>query len=167
MLCQHALILLPLIVAAMELVGPIFRQASSLAYLGFVVVVFIVAPKRCAIGDWRRVLPSALISAGGALATFFLANSLDLGALVASAVVGLAGTAFLKEEDQLTLYLGAFVGMSSVARFPTLGPLFVAGLVGGVLWEILNQTWNGVGGRLGTVAATAVLVILLTLGGGL
>ena len=167
MLCQHALILLPLFVATLELTIPFFSKTSGLIYLSLVTFIFIVAPKRCAIGDWRKILPSALISALGAVATFALANHLDLGPLVASAIVGLVGTFFLAEDDQLKIYLGAFVGMTSVARFPSLGLVVVAGLVGGVLWQVLNETWNGVGGRLGTIAAAAVLVVVLTLGGGL
>jgi NhaP-type Na+/H+ or K+/H+ antiporter len=154
-------------VAALELLSPLFNHGGSLVCLTLIFVVFVIAPKRCGFRDWQRVLPSALISAAGALATFLLANYLNLGPLVASAVVGLAGTSFFKERHQLVLYLGAFVGMSSDARFPSLTLLIAAGLVGGVLWEVLNETWNGVGGRLGTVAATAVLVVLLTLGGGL
>lgn len=167
MLCQHAVIVLPLIVAGLELASPRFPEASPLIYLALVTLVFIVAPKRCGVKDWGKVLPTALLTAGGALFTFVLANYLTLGPLVASALVGLGSTAFLKEDHQLTVYLGAFIGMSSVARFPSLGLLIVAGFLGGVLWEMINQAWNGVGGRLGTIAATAVLVVLLTLGGGL
>lgn len=166
-MCQHALILLPLIVATLELITPLFHQGGNLVCLALIVVVFMIVPKRCGFKDWQRVYPSALISAGGALATFLLANHLALGPLAASAVVGLAGAAFLVERHQLILYLGAFVGMSSANRFPSLILLVIAGLLGGALWEILSDTWNGVGGRLGTVAATAVLVVLLTLGGGL
>ena len=45
--------------------------------------------------------------------------------------------------------------------------VIAAGLIGGILWEVLNETWNGVGGRLGTLAAAAVLAVLLTFGGGM
>ncbi len=166
-MCRHALILLPLVVAALELVRPLFDHGGSWVCLALIAIVFVLAPKRCNLDDWPRVLPSALISTGGTLATFLLANHLNLGPLVASAVVGLLGTTVFKEHNQLVWYLGAFVGMSSALRFPSLGLLITAGLLGGVLWEVLNETWNGVGGRLGTVAATAVLVVLLTFGGGL
>lgn len=166
-MCRHALILLPLIVATIELIKPLFNAEGSLVCLALLVVLLAIVPKKCRFSDWQRVLPSALISAGGALATFLLANHLGLGPLVASALVGLVGATFFVERYQLILYLGAFVGMSSSNRFPSVTLLVVAGLVGGALWEILSDTWNGVGGRLGTVAAAAVLVVLLTLGGGL
>ncbi len=166
-MCKHVLILLPLIVATLELITRLYHAGGNLVCLSLIVVMFAIVPKKCRFRDWQKVYPSALISAGGALVTFLLANHLNLGPLIASAVVGLAGAAFLAERHQLTLYLGAFVGMSSVVRFPSITLLIVAGLLGGVLWEVLNDTWNGVGGRLGTVAATAVLVVLLTLGGGL
>ncbi len=166
-MCRHILILLPLIVAALELLSPVLPLGSSLFCVGLLAFIVLLVPKRCGLSDWPKVLSSALISSGGALATFVLANFLNLGPLVASAVVGLLGTVRLKEQDQLVLYLGAFVGMTPVTRFPSLGLLILAGILGGVLWEVLSSTWNGVGGRLGTVAAVAVLVVVLTLGGGL
>jgi len=166
-MCRHALFLFPLIVATLELVTPFLHGKGSLVYLAALLAVFALSPRRCGYGEWMKVLPSAFISAGGALVTFVLANHLNLGPLVASAVVGLVGALFLEERFQLVLYLGAFVGMSSASRFPFVPLLILAGLVGGALWEILSETWNGVGGRLGTLAATAVLVVLLLLGGGL
>lgn len=167
MLCQHVLILLPLIVAAVELISPFFPLAGHRICLVLLGAVFLIVPKKRGLGNWRNVLASALLSGGGAVATYLLANSLSLGPLIASAAVGLAAAVFLAEQQQLVVYLGTFVGMTSTLHFPSIILVAAAGLIGGVLWEVLNEAWNGVGGRLGTLAATAVLAILLTFGGGL
>ncbi|HHT69386.1 MAG TPA: hypothetical protein GXZ85_09050 [Firmicutes bacterium] len=166
-MCRHALILLPLVVATLELAGYLIGRTSSVVLLALLAFIIVLAPKGCRLGDWKKALRSALICLVGALASFLLANNLDLGPLMASAVVGLLGTVVLKEKDQLVVYLGTFIGMSSALRFPTLSLVVLAGLTGGILWEMLSETWNGVGGRLGTVAATAVLIVLLAFGGGL
>ena len=106
-------------------------------------------------------MPSCL----AALLTFLLSTRRGLGAVVASAVVGLGGAQGLKGEDQLGMDMGTFVGMCSARRFPTLGPLLVAGLLGGGLFELTDECWVGVGGRLGTSAAAAVVVVLALIGG--
>lgn len=167
MFCRHVLILLPVIVAAAELASPMFPLAGHRICLALLAAVFVLAPKKCGLGDWRKVVSAALLSAGGAVATFLLANSFGMGALIASAVVGLLAAMFFEEDPQLVVYLGTFVGMTSIYRFPSLMLVIAAGLIGGILWEVLNETWNGVGGRLGTLAAAAVLAVLLTYGGGM
>ena len=59
--------------------------------------------------------------------------------------MGLLGAQVLKGRDQLVMYMGAFVGMSSALRFPTLAPLVAAGLLAGVLFELTDECWVGVG----------------------
>ena len=88
MFCRHVLILLPVIVAAAELVSPMFPLTGHRICLALLAAVFVLAPKKCGLGDWRKVVSAALLSAGGAVVTFLLANSLGMGALIASAVVG-------------------------------------------------------------------------------
>lgn len=163
---QHALVFLPLLVVALELVGHSFGQAGRFIGVALVIVGFGFAfkpYKRC---QWQSLLRPALISTAGAMFTFLLSAHLNLNTLVASGAVALVGSAFFNFDDQLVLYLGTFVGMTSVAKFPTLPPLIMAGFLGGVFWELFSETWIGVGGRLGSLAATAVLVVLIILGGG-
>ena len=116
--------------------------------------------------SWKRVVSTSCTSLGGAVVTFILSNHFQLGPVVASGLVGVLGAQVLAEERQLQLYLGAFVGMSSALRFPKFLPLILAGALGGVLFELLKEAWSGVGGRLGTLAATAVLIVLVVGGGG-
>lgn len=163
---RHLLIFLPLAGAVLDLFGLLasfWGQLACFALLG----AGLLGLLRQGVPGWRKLARSALLSLGGALATFLLANNLLLGTVVASGLVGLAGAALLDSDGALVVYLGAFVGMSSPLRFPTLLPLAAAGLLGGVLFELLAESWSGVGGRLGTLAATGVLIVLLLSGGGL
>src|SRR5690625_4689281 len=135
---RHVLIFLPLVVAALEIGGYLIGPVGRGVCFGLIIFGFTAILKWCSIPSLPKILRSALISLGGALATFLLANHLHWGTLVASAVVALVGARFFNDDDQLVLYLGTFVGMSSLTRFPTFFPLIVAGLLGGVLWEVLE-----------------------------
>ena len=128
---RHVLIFLPVVVAALEVAHSFIGQEGRFVCLALMVVGFVACLKRDL--DWRRMLRSAVISLGGAVATFYLANHLQLGSLVSSAVVGLVGARVFKDQEQSILYLGTFVGMSSLVRFPTADLLIMAGLLGGVL----------------------------------
>lgn len=163
---RHILMFLPLVMAILGMAQKFLGQGSYYLSLGFVGFGFLMLFYKETFPPWRQLILSALISLIGALATFFFANQGKLGPLVASGLVGVLGARLFKDDDQLTLYVGAFIGMSSVLRLPNLALLVVAGLLGGVFREFFDQAWVGVGGRLGTMAATAILVLLLMGGGG-
>ena len=78
MFCRHILILLPVIVSDAELASPMFPLAGHRICLALLAAVFVLAEK-CGLGDWRKVVSAALLSAGGAVATFLLANSFGMG----------------------------------------------------------------------------------------
>jgi hypothetical protein len=126
-----------------------------------------VRKERCAAKRAGVMLTTAFAAAGGALATYVLAQYTPLGSIAASGVVGLGAAYVLRRSDLSTAaYAGAFVGMSSPAVLSSLPVVAIAGLVTGVLYETLDGIFDGVGGRLGTMAAIAVLVTLLAAGGG-
>lgn len=97
---------------------------------------------------------------GGAIITFTLAK-FDVPIVSASALVGIGGTLFFK-EDALAIFTGSFVGMASIYIF-TLPEVVVASIIAGVLFVYGKEAFPGVGGKLGTtaffgVAATALVV---------
>lgn len=161
----QVLILLPLLAAALDVFGLLSTTPGRLVVLAVLLVGLWAAVNRPGFRVTARLVRSAAISGAAALVTFLLSTRLELGAVVASGLVGLLGAQVLKDRDQLVMYLGAFVGMSSALRFPSLGPLLIAGLLGGALFELSDELWVGVGGRLGTIAAAAVLVVLSVMGG--
>lgn len=159
------LIFLPLIAALLDAAGVLAAPYGRAVVLGVLAVGVGAALKRPAFRFTPQFLRSAVISCAAALVTFGLSTKLGLGGVVASALVGILGAQVLQGRDQLVMYMGSFVGMSSSLRFPAWGPLAVAGLLAGILFELSDELWVGVGGRLGTIAAAAVVVVLAVMGG--
>lgn len=162
---RDLLMLIPVIVLIVDFSNSLIGEFGQRVTMFLIVVGFLIALGKANNLNWRKIALSALTSLIGALSTFLLSNHLHLGPLIASGLVGLLGARLFSEKRQMQIYLGAFVGMSSALRFPHLALLLGAGALGGVLWELLDASWVGVGGRLGTLAATAVLIILLVSGG--
>lgn len=165
MVVHQILILVPLVAAVLDIAGLLSTLLGRLLVLAVLVVGLIVSLRNWGLKSGRQLMRSSVISCAAAVLTFLLSTKLGLGAVVASALVGLIGAQLLNEREQLVMYLGAFVGMSSALRFPALTPIVLAGLLGGFLFEFSQECWVGVGGRLGTIAAAAVVVVLSVLGG--
>lgn len=162
---HHTLIFLPVLGIILDLLNILPTHLSRGLIVMTVSVGLLALTKQPNFKISGQLLKSALASLGGALATFLLSTELNLGPVVTSGLVGLAGAQFLRQEEQVPMYLGAFVGMSSSARFPGYAPLILAGLLGGVFFELLSESWPGVGGRLGTLAAASIVTVL-AIGGG-
>ncbi len=83
--------------------------------------------------------------------TFVLNHTVGAGAVIASAVVGLAG-GMLFPKYGAAIYCGSFVGMSAKAILPDASALLLASSVAGVVFVMSENTLNGIGGKLGTIA---------------
>lgn len=108
----QVLILLPLLAAALDVFGLLSTTPGRLVVLAVLLVGLWAAVNRPGFRVTARLVRSAAISGAAALVTFLLSTRLELGAVVASGLVGLLGAQVLKDRDQLVMYLGAFVGMS-------------------------------------------------------
>jgi len=98
----------------------------------------------------------------GALICFTLSVNFDLGAVVASGLVGIIVALVLPKYGPPT-YCGAFVGMSSVALLPNQAYILLAAVIAGAVFVASKAVFNGFGGKLGTIAWTgAVCAALLT-----
>ena len=123
--------------------------------------------RRCASGcEYKTLILSGLCAGFAALATYYLAQAVTLGPIVASGIVGLAAHFILGRYYAYPAYAGVFVGMSSPLVLPSYALVGVAGLFTGFLYQYLDGVFDGIGGRLGTMAAVAVLITLLLTGGG-
>ncbi len=146
-------------------------QAVGLGLLGLLVLIGIIhhsarghRGERC---SSAMLFWSAVSAGAGALATYILGNYTSLGAVAASGLVGLAAAQLLSQKDlDLPAYAGVFVGMSSATVLPSFIMVGTAGLLTGFLYRFVDGVFDGVGGRLGTMAAVSVLVTLLFAGGG-
>lgn len=95
----------------------------------------------------------------GIIITLLLNYNFGLGGVIASSVMGLfAG--FLFEEYKNISFSASFVGMCSLSLLlsPLLG--IIAGIILFFYWKIFEDKFEGVGGKLGTLA----LITSLTLG---
>lgn len=93
----------------------------------------------------------------GSIVTFIISVE-GLGPVFAAAVIGLlycttAGRIGKSwEELSPAVYCGAFVGMSFVPVFTQLWMVALAGLAAGLVYLISDCVFDGVGGKLGTIA---------------
>lgn len=156
---------LPLTVILADLIQPIPGQLGFFISVVLVCSVLFTFLKDRDTRSFTRLIRSALLGFGAALATFYLANAWQLGSVVASGITGLLVGLILPESDQGIAYMAVFIGMSSASHFPSFWALSLTGLWGGLLWEYFDQDWLGIGGKMGTVAAIAVLTSLW-IGGG-
>ncbi len=103
----------------------------------------------------------------GTIITYYLSVDFGLGAVVASALVGVAAAAVVKAYAA-PVFCGSFVGMAA-AEVLSFGTVALAGVFAGVVFVIAKDVLNGYGGKLGTIAfagsfaaATAVGLPLTT-----
>ena len=105
----------------------------------------------------------------GAVLCYLLNVNAGLGSILSMGIVGtLASFApslnkksnYLKEIP-VSIYCGAFVGMSSVATSPSIGFVLAAGTLAGLFFMISKNLFLGVGGKLGTMAFAGVITATL------
>ncbi|WP_455448924.1 hypothetical protein [Natrinema thermotolerans] len=93
----------------------------------------------------------ALAVAAAAVVTYVLSVRAGLGPVVAAAAVGLLVGVGLPRIDG-PAYCGTFVGMASPAVFPSLEPVAVAGVIAGLAFVATAGSFDGFGGKYGTIA---------------
>lgn len=69
-----------------------------------------------------------------------------------------------KEDVQACGYAGAFVGMCSPSLALDSVDIVIISIVGTLFFTALKQHFTGVGGKLGAIAFTAVIVVMFTTG---
>ncbi len=94
----------------------------------------------------------------GTFITYYLSIELSLGAVVASAIVGLTASIFLPTDLAIVTYTSAFAGMSSSAVLQNYPMVILAGALVGVIFIITQPIYQGFGGKLGTIAACSVII---------
>ncbi|MCY7294239.1 hypothetical protein [Alteromonas sp. a30] len=100
------------------------------------------------------------------LLTFILIDGLSFHPVVASAMVGflgsfLSGNKYVKTTDlHNNIFIGSFAGMCSGSLVLGLNEVLAVGLISGFLCSASNAYFHGLGGRLGSIAFIASLIIL-------
>ncbi len=107
--------------------------------------------------DMKRSMLIIAAVVVGAWATYELSRTLALGAVVASAVVGLMAAAIFPQHAA-AIYCGSFVGMCSSSYLTSFHELMIAALIAGMLFSISEDVLSGMGGKLGTIAFVGALL---------
>jgi|GEM_PF-276896 len=108
----------------------------------------------------RRNVADAASVVAGTLITYVLSVHVGLGAVVASALGGVA-IALVLPSVAVPFYCGTFVGMISPGLVVGWPALVLAGLIGGIVYVIGKGALDGYGGKLGTTAFFACLATAL------
>jgi hypothetical protein len=97
------------------------------------------------------------LSVIGVVLTWWINTQLGLGPAVASGIIGLLAALILPTDLAVATYTASFVGMSSATVVTGLSMALTAGILVGVIFCIALPVYQGFGGKLGTIAAVAVL----------
>ena len=109
-------------------------------------------------GVTRTDVGNAAAVAAAAPVTYALSVRVGVGAVVASALVGLCAH-LLTETYGAPAYCGSFVGMATPAADAELGSVVAAGLAAAVVFVVAKRAFNGFGGKLGTTAFVGCLSV--------
>lgn len=93
----------------------------------------------------------------GAIITYTLKVNVGLGAVVAASLIALISSLTIPTYG-VPIYCGAFVGMTSSRLLINHAELAFAAVVAGILFLLTDRVFNGVGGKLGTIAFTGTLI---------
>ena len=147
------------------LVGAPLPMALGYALLGLVVLVgFLHHADHGDVGQIGASTP--LVSAGAALAVLLLSRGLSWPLVFSASLVGSAGGLAERFGRRrwgglgAVAYCGAFAGMTSERVLDHPGWVLLAGLLAGVLLELLQSSWAGIGGKLGSTAFLAVFGVI-------
>mgnify|MGYP006288440565 CR=1 FL=1 len=148
-------------VAATESFGGYGGKLGTLALFGCLTTV-VLSGVTFAGGSpvqWDRAHLVVPVTVLGAVATFALSVRLDLGAVIGSALVGVAAGVVLPAALPTVggtlaaaAFCASFVGMSSPDRLVTERHVALAGVVCGLVFVVVTPVFGGAGGKLGTVA---------------
>jgi hypothetical protein len=147
------------------LVGAPLPLALGFALIGVAVLVGFLSHADHGSVD-KIGVRTPLVSALSALAVLALSRGLSWPLVFSAAAVGSAGgLAELGGRQRwaglgAAVYCGAFAGMTSERVLAHPGWVLLAGALAGVLLELLQRSWAGIGGKLGSTAFLAVFGIV-------
>lgn len=99
----------------------------------------------------RNCVVNIVIVLLGTFLSFWLNHAVGLGGVVASSVVGAAAGVFFPRYAA-PVYCGSFLGMACNVIFSHPLHLLSAGILSGGLYALSENSYQGIGGKLGTIA---------------
>lgn len=92
----------------------------------------------------------------GAFLTFILVKYVNINCVIASSLIGLIGALLLPMFAD-AIFCGSFVGMTGIASLTIINLLF-ASIIVAAIYIITKDTYEGRGGKLGSIAFIGVLL---------
>ncbi|MBN1241472.1 MAG: hypothetical protein JXA15_02050 [Spirochaetales bacterium] len=105
---------------------------------------------------FRKQAPEAIAVLAAALATFALHARLGLSSVAASSLVGFVAS-LASRRLGAAAFCGSFVGMASPLAYETFGAVAASGALAGLLFVAAFGSFDGFGGKLGTMALAGSL----------
>jgi uncharacterized membrane protein YjjP (DUF1212 family) len=105
----------------------------------------------------------------GLISCFLLHQTFSLPSVLSAAIIGFAGSfipkyQFVNSHPRAAVYAGAFAGMCTSDVIKNVNELLFVSAMGALLYTAMRQHLNGVGGKLGAIAFSAVALLLLLKG---
>lgn len=149
----------------LTLLGFTLYEAWVLHSIGAVLVALVIGGNLVSMFRESKRVPCVLLAesmrrdslvtfgsvVAGAVIAYVLSIDVGLGAVTASALVGLV-SALILPAQAVPIYCGSFVGMTSARLLISHGELAVAGTVAAGLYVLTACAYPGFGGKLGTIA---------------
>ncbi len=171
--CSGSLFLATLFASVMFYIGGrnylgIGGKLGTTAFFGVLLMALIQG--KSLIEPWNpdgKILPVLIVlGAVGCLATYYCSEKRKMGPVVGSGIVGIVGGILLPLLDPTygalyanLVFCASFAGMAS-RRILQRWPLFaISGALCGLLFYLTRSYFDGIGGKLGTIAFVSVLVV--------
>jgi hypothetical protein len=106
----------------------------------------------------RAFFGTVLAVTMGTLSTYLISVYFALGAILAAALVGIIA-AMIISDYAVEIYCGAFVGMVSPEVLHDLTHIVLAGLLAGLIFYLSRDSFDGYGGKLGTIAFSSWIIM--------
>ena len=107
----------------------------------------------------KRSFQVLLCSFIGVTLTWYINHKMGYGAVIANGLVGCMAATFLPKDLAGITYTTSFVGMSSLAVIPTMGTAILGSLIVGLVFLSTAEIYVGIGGKGGTTAALATIIL--------
>lgn len=142
------------------------RKIIFLIAVGLMLIFGILQPKFYK-NDFKNehwiVIPLVMI---GTILTYSLQYFLNLNPILSAGIIGTIAIYLDKKSNiniSLPIYCGVFVGMTNPAHQLSFLIIGICGLFAGIIFYLSKNFYNGIGGKLGTIAFASVILLVLIL----